>query len=77
MLDSMWVAHYFSNSFLKLAENGYCSKLEKEFRFQVIYTPYISQSFPWRIELKVILRLYSEQIQNSGIFRARGILKTL
>ena len=26
-----WVAHYFSNSFLKLAENEYCSKLEKEF----------------------------------------------
>ena len=25
-----WVAHYFSNSFLKLAENEYCSKLEKE-----------------------------------------------
>ena len=25
------VAHYFSNSFLKPAENEYCSKLEKEF----------------------------------------------
>ena len=36
-----WVAHYFSNSFLKLAGNEYCSKLEKEFRFQIIYTPNI------------------------------------
>ena len=27
------VAHYFSNSFLKLAGNEYCSKLEKEFKF--------------------------------------------
>ena len=37
-----WVAHYFSNSFLKLAGNEYCSKLEKEFRFQVLYTSNIS-----------------------------------
>ena len=32
------VAHYFSNSFQKLAGNEYCSKLEKEFKFQVTYT---------------------------------------
>ena len=31
-----WVAHNFSKSFLKLAGNDYCSKLEKEFRLQVI-----------------------------------------
>ena len=41
-LESVWVAHYFSNSFQKLAGNEYCSKLEKEFRFQVIYTSNIS-----------------------------------
>ena len=34
--------HYFSNSFLNFAGNEYCSKLQKEFRFQVIYTPNIS-----------------------------------
>ena len=33
-----WVAHYFSNSFQKLAGNEYSSKLEKEFRFHVIHT---------------------------------------
>ena len=37
-----WVAHYFSNSFQKLSGNEYCSKLEKEFTFQVIYTSRIS-----------------------------------
>ena len=31
-----WVAHYFSNSLQKLTGNEYCSKLKKEFRFQVI-----------------------------------------
>ena len=31
-----WVGHYFSNSFQKLAGDEYFSKLEKEFRLQVI-----------------------------------------
>ena len=38
----MWVAHYFSNFYQKLAGNEYCSKLEKKFRFQAIYTLNIS-----------------------------------
>ena len=46
-----WVAHYFSNSFLKLAGNEYCSKLEKEFRFQVIYTPNISYSLESSLDI--------------------------
>ena len=37
-----WVAHYFLSSFQKPAGNEYCSKLEKKFRFQVIYTSNIS-----------------------------------
>ena len=37
-----WVAYYFSKPFLKLAENEYCLKLEKEFRCQLIYAPNIS-----------------------------------
>ena len=37
-----WVARNFSKSFLKLAGNEYSSKLEKEFRFQVICIPSIS-----------------------------------
>ena len=45
------VAHYFSNSFLKLAGNEYCSKLEKEFRFQVIYTPNISYSLEFSLDI--------------------------
>ena len=66
------------NSFLKLAGNEYYSKLEKEFRFQVIYTPniYYSLEFPWIFEFKVILRFFPELIQNSGIFGTRGILRT-
>ena len=37
-----WVAHYFSNSFQKLTGDEYFSKLEKEFRLQVIYASNIS-----------------------------------
>ena len=37
-----WVAHYFSSSFQKLVGNEYCSKLEKKFRLQVIFTSNIS-----------------------------------
>ena len=34
-----WMAHYFLNLFqMNIAGNEYCSKLEKEFRFQVIFT---------------------------------------
>ena len=46
-----WVAHYFSNPFLKLKGNEYCSKLEKEFMFQVTYTPSMSYFLdsPWDI----------------------------
>ena len=43
-----WVAHYFSNPFLKLKGNEYCSKLKKEFMFQVIYSPNIPYT-PWDI----------------------------
>ena len=72
------VAHYSSNSFRKLARKEYCSKLERGFRFQVIYTLNISffKSFPWIFELKAILKLFAEQIQNSGIFRTRDMLRT-
>ena len=59
-----WVVHYFSNSFLKLAGNEYCSKLEKEFRFQVIYTPNISLEFFLIFEFKVISKLFPEHIEN-------------
>ena len=45
------LAHYFPNSFLKLAGNEYCSKLEKEFRFQVIYTPNISYSLEFSLDI--------------------------
>ena len=72
------VAHYSSNSFRKLARKEYCSKPERGFRFQVIYTlniPFFN-SFPWIFELKAILKLFTEQIQNSGIFRTRDILRT-
>ena len=74
MLDSIVGAH-----FLKLAENEYCSKIEKNsgFRSYTLQTYLILQSFPWAFEFKVILRLSPEQIQTSGIFRTRGILRTL
>ena len=41
-LTFSWVSENLSNSFQKLAGNEYCFKLEKEFRFQVIYTSNIS-----------------------------------
>ena len=50
-LDVSWVAHYFSNSFQKLARNEYCSKLEKEFRFQVIYTSNISYFLEFPLDI--------------------------
>ena len=59
-----WVAHFFSYSFQKLAGKGYCSKLEKEFRFQVIYTfhgHFLFKSLPGIFEFKVML---IKQIQN-------------
>ena len=46
-----WVAHYFLNLFLKLAGIEYCSKLEKEFRFQVIYTLNISYSLEFSVDI--------------------------
>ena len=61
-----WVAHYFSNSFQKLTGNEYCSKLEKEFRFHIIYTLNIScfLEFPLDIWIqtyfKVVFRIDSE-----------------
>ena len=51
-----WVAHYFSSSFQKLAGNEYCSKLEKKFRLQVIFTSNISYFLefpPGYLNLKV------------------------
>ena len=46
-----WVAHYFSNSFLNLTGNEYRSKLKKEFRFQVIYTPNISYFLEFPLDI--------------------------
>ena len=46
-----WVAHYFSNSFQKLAGNEYSSKQEKEFRFQVIYTSNISYFLEFPLDI--------------------------
>ena len=74
------VAHYFSNSFQKLAGNEYCSKLEKEFKFQVTYTSItylIFQGCPYIFEFKVILKLFSKQVQNSGICKTQGLVGTL
>ena len=51
-----WVAHYFSSSFQKLVGNEYCSKLEKKFRLQVIFTSNISYFLefpPGYLNLKV------------------------
>ena len=45
------VAHYFSNSFLKLAGNEYCSNLEKKFRFQVIFTPNMSYLLKFPLDI--------------------------
>ena len=42
---------FFSSSFLKLAGNEYCSKLKKEFRFQVICTPNISYSLEFSLDI--------------------------
>ena len=50
-LTVLWVAHYFSNSFEKLAGNKYCSKLEKEFRFHVIYTLNISYFLEFPLDI--------------------------
>ena len=52
-LDSVVVAHYFSNSFQKLARNEYCSKLEKELRFQVRYTSNISYFLEFPLDISV------------------------
>ena len=53
VLDSVvgGVVHFFSKSFLKLTGSEYCSKLEKEFRFQVIYTPNISYSLEFSLDI--------------------------
>ena len=67
-----WVAHYFSSSFQKLVGNEYCSKLEKKFRLQVIFTSNISYFLefpPGYLNLKVfkvVSRMYSHfwHIQN-------------
>ena len=57
-----WVAHYFPKSFQNLAGNAYCSKLEKEFRFQVMYNSNILlfRVSPGYFNLK--LKLLPEQI---------------
>ena len=68
---------YFSNSFQKLTGNEYCSKVVKEFRFQVIYT---SNMLLYRVSpgyLNLKLKQLSAQIQNSSLFRIRNILRTL
>ena len=46
-----WVAHYFSNSFQKLAGNEYSSKPKKEFRFQVIYNSNISYFLEFPLDI--------------------------
>ena len=52
-------------------------KKNSGFRSYTLQTYFIRQSFPWIFEFKVILRLFPELIQNSGIFRTGGILRTL
>ena len=51
MLDNIMGGACFSNLLLKLVGNEYCSKLEKESRFQVIYTPKISYSLEFSLEI--------------------------
>ena len=46
-----WVAHYFSNSFQKLAGNEHSSKLKKEFSFQVIYNSNISYFLEFPLDI--------------------------
>ena len=51
----------------------------RKFRIPVIYTPNIIllfRVFLGYLNLKLFLRLFSEQTQNTGVFRARGILRT-
>ena len=47
------------------------------FRSYTLQTYLIIQKFPWIFGFKVILTLFPEQIQNSGICRTRNILRTL
>ena len=51
VLESIVGGAFLSNSFLKLAGREYCSKLEKEFRFQVIYFPNISYSLESSLDI--------------------------
>ena len=48
---SSWMVHYFLNFFQKLAGNEYCSKLEKGFRFKVIYTSKISYFLEFPLDI--------------------------
>ena len=50
-LDSSWVAYCFSNLFQKRVGNEYFSKLEKQFRFQVIYTSNISYFLEFPLDI--------------------------
>ena len=71
MLDSVVGGALFLKLFLKLAWNENCSKLEKEFRFQVIYTadiPYCLE-FPLDIffsNFKVVSRIESKLRHNQN-----------
>ena len=48
-----WCARHYRGwrIFSKSSRNEYCSKLEKEFRFQVIYTPNISYSLEFSLDI--------------------------
>ena len=52
-------------------------KNDSGFQSYIIQTSNFFLNFPWILEFKVILKLLPEQIQNSSIFRTRGILGTL
>ena len=58
MLDSR--APHWSNSFLKLAGNKYCSKLEKEVGFEIIYTPNMQTYLIFLPRIETGLELHSE-----------------
>ena len=50
-LDSVVGSALFLKLFPKTSRNEYCSKLEKEFRFQVIYTSNISYFLEFPLDI--------------------------
>ena len=43
------------------------------FRLYILQAGLILQSIPWIFEFRITVKLFPEQIQNSGIFRTRVI----